>query len=73
MFEKYDLNQFKNDISDLNLLFSDEQLKKFVLYYELLIKWNDKINLTAITDFNEVLKKHFIDSLSFVNAFNETV
>lgn len=70
MFEKYDLNQFKNDISDLNLSFSDEQLKKFVLYYELLIKWNDKINLTAITDFNEVLKKHFIDSLSFVNAFN---
>ncbi len=41
-----------------------EQSKKFNRYYELLIEWNQKINLTAITDRDEVWVKHFEDSLS---------
>ena len=70
MFKNYDLHQFKEDLSVLNLSLSEEQLNKFVLYYELLIEWNNKINLTAITDIDVVFKKHFIDSLSFIKAFN---
>ena len=39
-------------------------------YYELLVEWNQVMNLTAITDFDEVLKKHFIDSLSLIKVYN---
>ena len=37
--------------------------EKFEQYYSLLVEWNEKINLTAITDYNEVFVKHFVDSL----------
>lgn len=43
---------------------TDVQQEQFNRYYELLIEWNEKINLTAITDRNEVWVKHFEDSLS---------
>ncbi|MCH5253095.1 MAG: 16S rRNA (guanine(527)-N(7))-methyltransferase RsmG [Lachnospiraceae bacterium] len=41
---------------------SDTQLKQFQTYYELLMEWNQKINLTAITEREEVIRKHFVDS-----------
>lgn len=43
---------------------NDEQIKKFNKYRELLKEWNEKINLTAITDDEEITLKHFIDSLT---------
>lgn len=43
-----------------------EQAEKFRLYYELLTAWNEKMNLTAITDPAEVAEKHFIDSLTLL-------
>lgn len=46
------------------------QEKQFKKYYELLIYWNDRINLTAITEYDEVLKKHFEDSISIYKAIN---
>ncbi len=46
------------------------QEKQFKKYYELLIYWNDRINLTAITEYEEVLKKHFEDSISIYKAIN---
>ena len=46
--------------ADLN----DEQIEEFKKYLELLIEWNEKINLTSITEENEVITKHFADSLS---------
>ena len=58
----------KEDALKFGIELSDYQLKQFYDYYELLIEWNEKINLTAITDFNEVLKKHFLDSISLVKA-----
>lgn len=42
---------------------SEEQADKFIKYYELLIEWNGKMNLTAITEEREVAEKHFADSL----------
>lgn len=41
---------------------TEEQAEKFQTYYELLTEWNQKINLTAITEYEEVVRKHFIDS-----------
>lgn len=42
---------------------STEQLEQFDIYYQLLLEWNKKINLTAITEENAVIEKHFLDSL----------
>ena len=54
----------------LNIDLSKEQIDAFLKYYELLIEWNEKINLTAITEYEEVCLKHFVDSMSIVNAFS---
>lgn len=68
--EQYKLDFFLKDLDELNISLSKEQLMQFMAYYELLIDWNKVMNLTAITDFNEVMKKHFIDSLSLVKAYD---
>lgn len=44
-----------------------EQLEQFFEYMELLIEWNEKMNLTAITDPEEIILKHFIDSITILN------
>ena len=62
------LEIFEKDLKQLHLELSKEQISKFISYYELLIDWNSRMNLTAITDFEDVLKKHFIDSLSLISA-----
>lgn len=67
----YDLTQFTIDLSELGIILSYNQTEQFIKYYELLTEWNSFMNLTAITDFNEVLKKHFIDSLSIVKAVKD--
>ena len=54
----------------LNIELSKEQIDAFLKYYELLIEWNEKINLTAITEFEDVCLKHFVDSMSIINAFS---
>jgi len=53
----------KNRFQKENIELSDEQVLQFVKYYELLVEWNEKINLTAITEFEEVVEKHFVDSV----------
>ena len=51
---------------DLGLLLSDRQLNEFDMYFELLVEWNKKINLTAIEEEKDIVLKHFIDSLSIL-------
>ena len=68
MFEKYDLTYFKKGLDDLKLELSDSQLEQFLTFYELLVEWNSFMNLTAITEFEEVVQKHFLDSLALVKA-----
>ena len=53
---------FYNLLAEQNLPLSDQQKKQFERYFELLVEWNEKINLTAITDKEEVYLKHFYDS-----------
>lgn len=69
--KNYDLTQFRKDLSKLSIELDTNQEEQFLRYYELLIQWNEVMNLTAIVDFDEVLKKHFIDSLSLVKAVPE--
>lgn len=57
----------------LGLSLDSEQLEKFELYFKELIDWNQKINLTAITDYEEVQLKHFLDSLTVVLGMGEKV
>lgn len=66
---KYNIQQFSKDLTGLNINLSNTQIEQFMTYYEMLIERNQVMNLTAITDFGEVLKKHFVDSLSLVKAF----
>ena len=55
---------FYNLLAEQNLPLSDQQKKQFERYFELLVGWNEKINLTAITDKDEVYLKHFYDSIA---------
>lgn len=60
MFNK----EMKKKGEEIGIDFSVEQLWKTHRYMELLIEWNQKINLTAITEPKEIIQKHFIDSLT---------
>jgi 16S rRNA (guanine527-N7)-methyltransferase len=55
----------------LGLALSTEQACQFQLYYEELVEWNKRINLTAITGYDEVQIKHFLDSLTLVPALDD--
>ncbi len=57
----------KELFSKYNIVIDDEKLEKFKRYYELLIFYNEKFNITAITEKEEVYLKHFIDSLFFAD------
>ncbi len=70
MMNKYNLEQFYKDLDELNISLQYSQVEQFIRYYEMLIEKNKVMNLTAITDFDEVLKKHFVDSLSLVKAYD---
>ena len=54
---------FMKALKHKNIEINDDQLKQFNQYFELLVEWNEKINLTAITDKEEVYLKHFYDSI----------
>ena len=66
----YRTEQFEADLMELGITLTAEQIQKFIRYYEMLTEWNEVMNLTAITDYDEVMKKHFIDSLSLVKAYD---
>lgn len=70
-----DINNFK-DLMDfyakkIDIVFNDKQLNQFYSYMNLLIEWNSKINLTAITNPEEIILKHFIDSLTINKYIDE--
>lgn len=60
----YHTEDFQKKCEVFGICLTEEQTEKFMDYYELLIEWNSFMNLTAITDFDEVILKHFVDSLA---------
>ena len=56
----------------LGLSLTTEQVTLFQTYYEELIRWNRRVNLTAIVDYEEVQIKHFLDSLTIAPLINES-
>lgn len=59
---------FENKLNALGITLTEFQKKQFDQFYELLVEWNKVMNLTGITEYEEVNEKHFIDSLSLVKA-----
>lgn len=70
MKKNYDVSRFRKDIEELDINLSDEQIEQFLIYYEMLVEWNQVMNLTAITEYDDVMKKHFIDSISIIKAYD---
>ena len=61
---------FENKLNELGITLLEEQKAQFDKFYELLVEWNKVMNLTGITEYEEVNEKHFVDSLSIVKALD---
>lgn len=57
----------------INIELEENQIEKFYNYMNLLLEWNEKINLTAITEPNEVILKHFIDSITILKYIENNI
>lgn len=68
----YNLDQFLKGLEELQIKFDDTQVNQFIQYYEMLVEKNKVMNLTAITEFDEVIEKHFLDSLSLIKVYDLT-
>lgn len=64
------LERFIEETSKLGIKLTEEQLEKLEEFYELLISWNEKMNLTRITAKEDVYLKHFYDSLTLVKVID---
>ena len=67
---QYNTDQFVKDITALGITLTERQIQQFIQYYEMLVEWNEFMNLTAITEYEDVMKKHFVDSISLIKAFD---
>ena len=65
-----DNRRFEQELNELGVRLNDIQKEQFDRYYELLVEWNRVMNLTGITDYDEVNLKHFTDSLTIVRINN---
>lgn len=54
-------NELKDKMAEINVKITEEQIKQFYTYMSLLLEWNEKINLTAITNPKDIILKHFVD------------
>ena len=61
-------NKFEQQLSQLDIRLTERQKEQFHQYYELLVEWNKVMNLTGITEYDEVNEKHFVDSLAIVKT-----
>ena len=69
-FEEFK-REFEKYLAKMNISLLKEQYGQFYAYMELLIEWNEKMNLTAITDPKEINLKHFVDSLTIAKYVKE--
>ena len=61
---------FEKKLMELGITLTEQQKQQFDKFYELLVEWNKVMNLTGITEYEEVNEKHFVDSLSIVKAID---
>lgn len=71
MEERKIISILKSQAEKIGVTIEENQAEKFINYMKLLLEWNEKMNLTAITDPNEIVQKHFIDSLTVLPYINE--
>ena len=70
--EKQEFEQkIKTYADEIEIVLNEQQIHQFYQYMELLLEWNEKINLTAITNPEEIIVKHFIDSLTIAKYVKE--
>lgn len=60
----------KSSATSVGVYLSDEQINQFIRYYEILVEWNSFMNLTGITEYEDVVQKHFVDSLVLGKAID---
>lgn len=63
-------NIMESKVKRLGLSLTDRQQEQFDTYYRILVEWNKVMNLTGITEYDEVNEKHFLDSLMIVKSFD---
>lgn len=68
MIEQYDSDYLKKNFFSIGVNLNDQQISQFLLYYDTLIEWNSFMNLTTIVEYEDVVKKHFVDSVSLMKA-----
>ena len=61
-------NILESKLQELNITLDENQSEQFHIFYNLLTEWNKVMNLTGITEYEEVVEKHFLDSLAIVKA-----
>lgn len=64
--------EFKEELSKLGIVLTRTQENQLEMYYNLLIEWNNKMNLTGITERNSVYLKHFYDCITLIKAIDLT-
>ena len=65
---KPDISFLKDNFTANGIMIDDDGIDKFVDYYKLLVEYNEHMNLTAITEWQDVVIKHFIDSLTVLKT-----
>ena len=65
---EYSFDKFIEELNKISISLTDVQLEQFRIYYEMLVEKNKVMNLTGITEWDEVLEKHFLDSISLIRA-----
>ena len=60
----------KTEAAKFGVDLDEKALERFDIYAKLLVEWNEKINLTAITEENDIITKHFVDSLTIAKYFD---
>lgn len=65
---EYNFDKFIEEVSKISITLTEKQLEQFRIYYEMLVEKNKVMNLTGITEWDEVLEKHFLDSISLIRA-----
>lgn len=66
----YNFDAFIEELKKISVELSEKQLEQFRIYYEMLVEKNKVMNLTGITEWDEVLEKHFLDSISLIRVCN---